>query len=83
VHKRTKKPLTGRTNWPKFLVLLQKEALPCFKCARLIPTGLDPDSRGIGVASVPAQKASGSFLKKRTKKLFTLKRYADRNTYAK
>jgi hypothetical protein len=27
----------------------------------LIPTGLDPDSCGIGVASVPAQKASGSF----------------------
>jgi hypothetical protein len=49
----------------------------------LIPTGLDPDSCGIGVASVTAQKASGSFLKKRTKKLFTLKRYADRNTYAK
>jgi hypothetical protein len=50
---------------------------------RLIPTGLDPASCGIGVASVPAQTASGSFLKKRTKKLFTLKSYADRNTYAK
>jgi hypothetical protein len=48
-----------------------------------MPTGLDLDSRGIGVASVPAQKASSSFLKKGTKKLFTLKRYADRKTYAK
>jgi hypothetical protein len=54
-----------------------------YRLLRLIPAGLDPDSCGIGVASVPAQKASGSFLKKRTKKLFTLKRYADRNTYAK
>jgi hypothetical protein len=35
--------------------------------AQLIPTGLDPDSCGIGVASVPARKASGSFLKKNQK----------------
>jgi hypothetical protein len=54
-----------------------------YKKEQLIPTGPDPDSRGIGVASVPAQKASGSFLKKRTKKLFILKRYAGRNTYVK
>jgi hypothetical protein len=36
----------------------------------LIPTGLDPDSCGIGVASVPAQTASGSFLEKKNQKTF-------------